>query len=115
MSSKITKTDKRIRLKRKIRSRIFGTAERPRFSVFRSNTAIYAQLIDDNAGKTIISANDQKVKGSKMEKAMAVGESLAKDALAKGIKSVVFDRNGFKYTGRIMTLADSARKGGLKF
>lgn len=115
MSSKITKTDKRIRLKRKIRSRIFGTAERPRFSVFRSNTAIYAQLIDDNAGKTIISANDQKVKGSKMEKAMAVGESLAKDALAKGIKSVVFDRNGFKYTGRVKAVADKAREAGLEF
>jgi large subunit ribosomal protein L18 len=110
------KQDKRIRLKRKIRTKINGTAERPRLSVFRSNKFIYAQLIDDIAGVTIISASDMGMdKGTKSEHSVAVGTDVAKQAVAKGIKSCVFDRNGFKYTGRVKALADAARAGGLEF
>ncbi len=115
MSTKITKAEKRIRLKRKIRSRILGTKERPRFSVFRSNTGVYAQLINDETGTTILSASDKKAKGSKMEKAKEVGKTLAGLAKEKGIKKVVFDRNGFKYTGRVKAVADTAREAGLEF
>ena len=110
------KQDKRIRLKRKIRTKIFGTSECPRLSVFRSNAFIYAQLIDDNASVTIVSSSDMKdTKGTKTERSQKVGVEIAKLALAKGISKVVFDRNGFKYTGRIKALADSAREGGLQF
>lgn len=110
------KQEKRIRLKKKIRAKISGTKECPRFSVFRSNTHIYAQLIDDTKGVTIVSASDMDVKtGTKTERATSVGEKIAKDGASKGIKSCVFDRNGFKYTGRVKALADGARAGGLKF
>lgn len=110
------KTEKRIRLKTKIRTKIFGTSARPRFSVFRSNSHIYAQLIDDNSGKTMISASDLDIKkGTKAERSVAVGELVAKMAKEKGVETCVFDRNGFKYTGRVKTLADAARSGGLKF
>lgn len=110
------KLEKRIRLKKKIRTKIQGTSECPRFSVFRSNQFIYAQVIDDTVGKTIVSASDMEIsKGTKTEHSVQVGAEVAKLALAKGIKSVVFDRNGFKYTGRIKALADSAREAGLKF
>ena len=112
----IKKIDKRIRLKKKIRAKILGTEERPRLSVFRSNNYIYAQIINDEKSATLVSASDMKLnKGTKTERAKTVGEEVAKLALAKGIKSCVFDRNGFKYTGRVKSLADSARESGLKF
>lgn len=110
------KQDKRIRLKSKIRSKISGTSERPRLSVFRSNKFIYAQLIDDSKGTTLAQASDIKAgKGTKSERAKEVGVAIAKAGSAKKISSVVFDRNGFKYTGRIKLVADSAREAGLKF
>lgn len=108
--------DKRIRLKKKIRSKILGGGNRPRLSVFRSNSYIYAQIIDDNTGTTIASASDLKLKkGTKTERAGEVGKEVAKIAISKGLKEVVFDRNGFKYTGRVKALADNARDGGLVF
>ena len=110
------KTEKRIRLKKKIRTKIMGTSKTPRLSVFRSNNYMYAQIIDDEKSVTIISASDLKAKtGTKTERSKAVGIEVAKKAIEKGIKSCVFDRNGFKYTGRIKALADSARSAGLKF
>jgi large subunit ribosomal protein L18 len=110
------KQEKRIRLKKKIRTKIMGTAKIPRLSVFRSNNYMYAQMIDDGKSITLASASDLKIKtGTKTERAIAVGAEVAKLAITKKIKSCVFDRNGFKYTGRIKALADSARKGGLKF
>lgn len=111
-----TKQDKRIRLKKKIRTKIFGDAARPRLSIFRSNKFIYAQIIDDTAGKTLISASDIKMsKGTKTERAKEVGKMVAQACLKAKIEKVVFDRNGFKYTGRIKLVADSAREAGLKF
>jgi len=111
-----TKQEKRIRLKAKIRSKINGTASCPRLSVFRSNKFIYAQIIDDSTGKTLLSASDIKTKkGTKSERAKEVGRSISALCLTAKISKVVFDRNGFKYTGRIKTVADEARAGGLKF
>ena len=111
-----TKQEKRIRLKKKIRTKIQGTAERPRLSVFRSNKFIYAQVIDDGSGKTLAEANDVKTaKGTKIERAKEVGRAIAATCAKAGIKKVVFDRNGFKYTGRIKLVADEARTGGLEF
>lgn len=116
MKYKNIKTEKRSRLKAKIRTKIFGTIERPRLSVFRSNKFIYAQLIDDNKGITIASATDAKeTKGTKIERATKVGKMIAENAKEKNINTVLFDRNGFKYTGRIKVLADEARKQGLVF
>ena len=110
------KVEKRIRLKKKIRTKISGTPECPRLSVFRSNNYMYAQIIDDTKNVTIVSSSDMKTKtGTKTDRAKAVGAEVAKSAIAKGIKSCVFDRNGFKYTGRVRALADSAREAGLKF
>ena len=110
------KTEKRIRLKKKIRTKISGTAKVPRLSVFRSNNYIYAQIINDVKNITIVSASDLGVKdGTKIERAKITGESIAKEAITKGIKSCVFDRNGFKYIGRVKALADQARASGLKF
>ena len=110
------KTEKRIRLKKKIRSKIFGNAECPRLSVFRSNKFIYAQVIDDESAKTIAQANDMKLgKGTKTKHAEEVGKMIAEACIAKKITKVVFDRNGFKYTGRVKLVADSARTAGLKF
>ncbi|MES2023785.1 MAG: 50S ribosomal protein L18 [Patescibacteria group bacterium] len=112
----IKKEDKRIRLKAKIRAKMKGTIERPRLSVFRSNKFIYAQLIDDTAGKTLAEASDVKIaKGTKIERAKQVGKMIGANALAKKISQVVFDRNGFKYTGRVKLVADEARAAGLKF
>lgn len=102
--------------KRRVRSRIEGTAARPRLSVFRSSVHIYGQLIDDDKQKTLAAMSDLKIKtGKKTEKAGLVGEALAKLALAKKIKKVIFDRNGFKFHGRVKALAEGARKGGLEF
>ena len=111
-----SKQDKRIRLKKKIRTKIKGTSERPRLSVFRSNKFIYAQVIDDTLGKTLASASDVKVaKGTKIERAKEVGKAIAEQCGKARIKKVVFDRNGFKYTGRIKLVADVARGAGLEF
>ena len=107
------------RRKRKTRSKIFGTKERPRMSVFRSNREMYAQLIDDNEGKTLVSMSSKMIKKEKGEKPVDIAEklgiSLAKEARKKKIKSVVFDKSGYKYYGRIKSFADGARKGGLEF
>jgi large subunit ribosomal protein L18 len=111
-----TKQDKRIRLKKKIRTKIRGTSERPRLSVFRSNKFIYAQVIDDTTGKTIASASDIKAaKGTKTMHAKEVGKAIAEACIKGKVKKVVFDRNGFKYTGRIKLVADEARSAGLEF
>src|SRR3989338_917755 len=110
------KTNKRIRLKAKIRVKIKGTSERPRLTVFRSNKFIYAQVIDDTTMKTLVQASDIKMKkGTKTEHAKEVGKMIAEACLKAKIKIVVFDRNGFKYTGRIKLVADEARASGLKF
>lgn len=111
-----TKTEKRIRLKIKIRAKIAGTKERPRLSIFRSNKFIYAQVIDDASGKTLAQASDiKKTSGTKTVRAKEVGHSIAEACAKLKITKVVFDRNGFKYTGRIKTVADEARAGGLAF
>lgn len=110
------KQSKRIRLKKRIRVKIKGTETRPRLSVFRSNKFIYAQVINDLVGKTLAQANDTKMtKGTKTERAKEVGRTISDICLKMKIDKVVFDRNGFKYTGRIKLVADEARKGGLKF
>ena len=118
-----SKKEKRIRLKSKIRAKIFGTALRPRLTVFRSNKFIYAQIINDENGKTLAEASDVKIgkglpagrQGTKTERAKQVGAMVA-DACGKiKVSEVVFDRNGFRYTGRIKLVADEARAAGLKF
>ncbi len=112
----LEKVYKRQRRHTRIRARVAGTAERPRLSVYRSNTSIYAQLIDDVAGKTLCAASDMKItKGTKTELAAAVGTELGKIATGLGIKSVVFDRGGFLYAGRVKALANAAREAGLSF
>jgi len=110
------KTDKRIRLKKKIRAKIKGTAECPRLTVFRSNKFIYAQVVNDATSKTLAQANDLKInKGKKTDRAKEVGRAIGEACLKAKISKVVFDRNGFKYTGRIKLVADEARAAGLKF
>jgi large subunit ribosomal protein L18 len=110
------KQDKRIRLKKKIRVKIHGTDARPRLTVFRSNKFIYAQVINDLKGKTLVQASDVKMtKGTKTERAKEVGRMIGEACLKAKIKKVVFDRNGFKYTGRIKLVADVARTSGLEF
>ena len=112
----ITKIERRIKIKTCIRSKISGTASRPRLSVFRSNKQIYAQLIDDLAGKTLAAASSKGIEdGSKSEIAAKVGKAIAEKAMAAGISEVVFDRNGYLFHGRVKSLADAAREGGLKF
>jgi len=113
----ITKTERRSKIKLRVRGKIQGTTERPRLTVFRSNKQIYAQVIDDLTGKTLASASSLKLadKAPKKEMAAKVGELVAKAAQEAGVTTVVFDRNGFLYHGRIKELADAARKGGLKF
>ena len=115
----LSKTDRRLRIRRRIRKVSFGTAERPRLSVFRSNKEIYGQLIDDNNGKTLAAASSRdkgvEVKGTKTEVATAVGKAIAEKALKAGIETVAFDRGGNLYHGRVKALADGAREGGLKF
>jgi len=111
-----------VRRKRHVRKKAFGTPERPRLSVFRSNRNIYAQIIDDTAGVTLVATStkakglrEQTSKAMNKEVAATVGEALAKKALDVGIKCVCFDRNRFKYHGRIKSLADAAREAGLVF
>ena len=102
---------------RRVRSKIFGVAERPRLSVFKANRHIYAQIIDDATGKTLAQASSlkMKAKGKKSDLAKQVGKALAAAALAKNIKAVKFDRGGFAYHGRVKALAEGAREGGLTF
>lgn len=112
-----TKIERRNKIKLRVRGRIEGTAECPRLTVFRSNKQIYAQVINDLTGTTLASASSLKMeeKLPKKELAAKVGEQIAKNALAAGVTSVVFDRNGFLYHGRVKELADAARNAGLKF
>lgn len=101
---------------KKIRAKVFGTEEKPRLSVFKSNKFIYGQLIDDAKGVTLVSLSSMKVKGKNFtERSTETGKEIAKLALAKKIEKVVFDRGGFKYVGRVKAFADGARNGGLKF
>lgn len=114
-----SKINRRAKIKRRIRKKISGTTSVPRLSVFRSNKQIYAQLIDDTKGVTLAAASSYKNKAaeskSKSEQAAVVGKEIAEKAVKAGVESVVFDRNGYLYHGRIKSLADSAREGGLKF
>ncbi|RMG66787.1 MAG: 50S ribosomal protein L18 [Nitrospirae bacterium] len=119
---KRTKRQARIRRHRRIRKKVFGTPERPRLSVYGSLNHIYAQIIDDIKGHTLVAAStlDKELKaeighGGNVDSAKKVGQLIAKRALEKGIKRVVFDRGGFRYHGRIKALADAAREGGLEF
>lgn len=101
---------------KKIRAKVFGTAEKPRLSVYKSNKYIYGQLINDDKSVTILSLSSMKVKGKTFtERCTETGKEIAKLALAKKIEKVVFDRGGFKYVGRVKAFADGARAGGLKF
>ena len=110
------KKEKVERRHKKIRARVFGTAEKPRLSVFKSNKYIYGQLIDDVLSVTIVSLSSMKVKGKTfLERSMETGKEIAKLAKEKKIETVVFDRGGFKYVGRVKAFADGAREGGLKF
>lgn len=116
--AKVNKVNKRIKRIKHIQKKVFGHTNRPRITVYRSNKHLYAQIVDDNSHKTIVAASDYEIttKGLKpVEKAEKIGESLAKKALEKNIKEVVFDRRGFRYHGKIKTLAEGARKGGLIF
>lgn len=114
-----SKLKRRAKIKRRIRKRISGTAQLPRLTVFRSNKQIYAQLIDDVNGVTLASASSYNNKAAeklaKVEQAAVVGKEVAEKAIKAGIQAVVFDRNGYLYHGRVKSLADSAREGGLKF
>lgn len=114
----LNKEQKRARIKRRVRGKISGSADLPRLSVYRSNKEIYAQLIDDKSGKTLAYASSRALQnktGNKTEVSTEVGKAIAERAKAAGIESVVFDRNGFIYHGRVKALAEGAREGGLKF
>lgn len=114
----VTTKNRRLKIRAKIRGKISGTSSRPRLAVFRSNSAIYAQIIDDLNGTTIASFSTNEVtdlKGTKIELSMEVGKRLAALASTKGISEIVFDRAGYLYHGRVKALADGARQGGLKF
>jgi len=116
----LSKTERRERIRRRIRKVSFGTAERPRLSVFRSNKEIYAQIVDDVTGKTISAASSRdkdisSAKGTKTEVAALVGKSIAEKALKTGVESISFDRGGYLYHGRVKSLAEGAREAGLKF
>ena len=117
--SQLTTREARLRRHRRVRGKVRGTAERPRLQVFRSNRGIFAQLVDDDAGKTLASSSwlalPKSFKGDKTEQAAEVGKRLAADAKKAGIESVVFDRGGYLYHGRVKALAEGAREGGLRF
>ncbi len=112
-----TKTERRQKVKWRIRSKVSGTSARPRLSVFRSNTGIYAQLIDDANGVTLASSSSKELglKTLSIENSKQVGTALAKKAVDNGISTCVFDRNGYLYHGNVKSLAEGAREGGLKF
>lgn len=112
------KEQRRARIKRGIRGRVVGTTERPRLSVYRSNTTMYAQIIDDSKGHTLVSASSLEVakgKSANIASSLEVGKKIAEKALQNGIKQVVFDRNGYLYHGKVKSLAEGAREGGLQF
>jgi large subunit ribosomal protein L18 len=114
------KLSRRDRIKMGIRKRLSGSSTRPRLSVYRSNKGIYAQIIDDVSGKTLVSASSLSkdftaADGTKIDQSVAVGKLVASKAIAAGIKDVVFDRNGYLYHGRVKSLAEGAREGGLNF
>jgi large subunit ribosomal protein L18 len=116
--STLTKREARLRRHRRVRGKVAGTAERPRLTVFRSNRGIFAQLVDDEARRTLASASWTslgKPDGSKTEQAEAVGKALAEAAKKAGIESCVFDRGGYLFHGRVKALAEGAREGGLQF
>jgi large subunit ribosomal protein L18 len=120
--SKMTPRDARIRRHHRVRLTLSGTTEQPRLCVFRSLNHIYAQVIDDSEGRTLVSAStvidelkEKAADKKKIEQAQLVGAKVAKEALDKGIKQVVFDRGGYRYHGRVKALAEAARKAGLKF
>ena len=122
MYTPVNRKEQRVKRHRRIRKKVFGTAERPRMSVFKSLKHMYVQIIDDEKGHTLVSAatNEKEIreaiKGmSKTEQAKYLGKVVAERALEKGIKKVVFDRGGFKYQGRVQALADAAREAGLEF
>lgn len=115
-----TKKDiRRLKIKMRIRKKLNGTTERPRLTVFRSNKEIYAQIIDDVQGKTLVSASSMEKgftkQGTKTDVAILVGKNLAQRAKDAGVEAVIFDRNGYLYHGRVKSLADAARENGLKF
>lgn len=115
-----TRLQSRQRVKYRIRHKIFGTAERPRLCVYRSLKHMYAQVVDDAAGRTLVSASSLEKDfpskpGHNQQAATELGKLIARRSVDKGIQQVVFDRNGFRYHGRVKTLADAAREGGLKF
>jgi large subunit ribosomal protein L18 len=113
-----TKTQHRLKRRKRVRSKISGTAERPRLSVFRSNRGVFAQLIDDRSGKTVAAVNwieDDLRKLAPMEQATKTGSLLAERAKAAGVTTCVFDRGGYRYHGRVKALAEGAREGGLEF
>ncbi|XLS30213.1 50S ribosomal protein L18 [Flavobacteriaceae bacterium M23B6Z8] len=116
----LSKTERRQRIKSRIRKVVNGTTEQPRLAVFRSNNEIYAQIVDDTTGKTLVAASsrDKEIsseKGTKTEIAALVGKSVAEKALKVGIETISFDRGGYLYHGRVKSLAEGAREGGLKF
>ncbi|THD69942.1 50S ribosomal protein L18 [Robertkochia marina] len=116
----LSKTERRQRIKNRIRKVVSGTETRPRLAVYRSNKEIYAQLIDDNSGKTLMAASsrDKEISsaaGTKTEIAALVGKSIAEKAVKAGIESITFDRGGYLYHGRVKSLAEGAREAGLKF
>jgi large subunit ribosomal protein L18 len=114
----MTKPAQRLRRRRRVRAKVYGTAERPRISVFRSNRGVFAQLIDDDARQTIAAVNwtEPELRELKpMEQAQRAGALLAQRAIAAGVQSAVFDRGGYQYHGRVKALADGAREGGLAF
>lgn len=116
----LSKKDRRLRIKRRIRKVVVGTSAHPRLTVFRSNNEIYAQIINDETATTLVSASSiqkdiKAAKGTKVEIATLVGKAVAEKALKAGIENIAFDRNGYLYHGRVKALADGAREGGLKF
>jgi len=116
----LTKNEKRLRIKSRIRKVVSGTEARPRLAVFRSNKEIYAQVVDDVTGKTLVAASSRdkdvaSAKGTKSEKATLVGKAVAERAIKAGINTISFDRGGYQYHGRVKSLAEGAREGGLKF
>jgi large subunit ribosomal protein L18 len=114
----LTKPQKRLRRRRRVRARIRGSAERPRLSVYRSNRGVFAQLIDDDAGRTVASVSwteDELRKLGSMEQAKRVGQLLAERGKAAGVETCVFDRGGYRFHGRVAAIAEGAREGGLRF
>lgn len=113
----MAKVSNRTKVKSRIRSRVVGTESKPRLSVYKSNKEIYAQIINDSVGQTLVSASSKelKSKGNKVDMAKEVGKSLAEKAKSSGVSELVFDRNGYIFHGRVKALADGAREAGLKF